>query len=167
MSCRKFLVANLLVILILSSAISGSSFTIAQIDAAIIKLEAASSTVGLAFKAVLSAENAGANVTGLLEQLTVATGLLAQAENSYRTGDKSAASNYAVQVIPIAQQVAGQATTAEKSATAANQHAFEFTIASVVIGSFLFVLSLFLVWRYFKGRYINKMLEAKPEVTNN
>jgi len=167
MSCRKFLVANLLVIIMLSYAISGSGFTTAQTDDVTTKLEVASSTVELAFKAVLSAENAGANVTGLFEQLTFATGLLAQAENSYRTGDTSAAANYAVQVIPIAQQVAGQATTAEKSATVANQHAFEFTIAFVAIGSILFILGLFLVWRLFKRRYVNKMLESKPEGTIN
>ena len=167
MSCRKFLVANLLVIIMLSSAISGSGFTTAQTDDITTRWEVASSAVEQAFNAVLSAEKAGANVTGLLEQLTAATGLLAQAENSFRNGDKIAAANYAVQVIPIAQQVAGQATTAEESATVANQHVFEFTVTFVVIGSILFILGLFLVWRLFKRRYVNKMLEAKPEVTNN
>jgi CHASE3 domain sensor protein len=167
MSCRKFLVANLLVILILSSTISGSGFTNAQTDDATTRLEAASSAVEQAFNAVLSAEKAGANVTGLLEQLNVATALLAQADNSYRAGDSSTAMTQADNVLPITNQITIDAQNAKQNAIVSSQNAFWSTIALTVIGVFVFVLVLFLVWRKFKRNYIKSLSEAKPELVSD
>jgi hypothetical protein len=127
----------------------------------------ANSEVEQAFNMVSSADEEGANVTGLFEQLNVATGLLAQAENSYRIGDLNKAVNFADQASSIAQQVIGQADEAKESAIAAGHKIFLATVASVAVGSFLLILGLFLGWRLFKQRYINNMLEAKPEVTSN
>ncbi len=103
----------------------------------------------------------------MLEQLNVATGLLAQADNSYRTGDASSAANFADQAVPIAQQVKAQATIVKNSAVSSKQNDLVFTIVFVVIGSEVFILGLLFVWRRVKKRYVNEMLESKPEVANN
>ena len=144
-----------------------ASPAIGQTELASLKMQRANEAIGQAFNGTLSAEKAGANVTGLLEKLNVATGLLAQAENSYRTGDTNAAANYADQAVPIAQQVKAQATAVKNSALSSKQNAFVFTVVFVVIGSEVFILALLFVWRLVKKRHINEMLESKPEVADN
>jgi flagellar biosynthesis/type III secretory pathway M-ring protein FliF/YscJ len=141
--------------------------TIAQTDQAASKLQAANTAVNQAFNEVLDAEAAGANVTVLLAQMNTAQGILAQTENSYRTGDANAASTLAVSVLPIAQQAAVDAQSAKQDAIVSSRNAFWFTIAIIAIAVFVFVLVLFLVWRKFKRDYIGNLYEAKPEVVND
>jgi cytochrome bd-type quinol oxidase subunit 1 len=158
---------TLLTILMLSTCLLGVYPTIAQTDQATSKLQAANTAVNQAFKAVLDAEAAGANVTDLLAQINTAEGILAQAENSYRTGDTNTASIQADSVLPITQQVTLDAQKAKQNAIVSIQNAFWSTIVLTAIGIFVFVLVLFLVWRWFKRRYIKNLSEAKPEVVDN
>ena len=141
-------------------------FAVAQTDQTESKLQAANNDVEQAFNAVLDAEKAGANVTALLAQLNDADGILAEAENSYRTGDSNTAAAQADSVLPIAQEVTVAAQDAKQTALVSGQNAFWYTIAFTVIGAFVFVLALFLVWRRFKRSYINSLSEAKPEVNS-
>jgi hypothetical protein len=89
-----------------------------------VKLQLANDAVDQAFNAVLDAEKAGANVTGLLVQINTAQGILAQAENSYRTGNANTAANLADSVLPIAQQVKLDAQSAKQTAIVSEQNAF-------------------------------------------
>jgi CHASE3 domain sensor protein len=91
---------------------------------------------------------------------------LAQAENSYRTGDSNTAAAQAETVLPIAQAVTTSAQEAKSTALVSSQNAFWSTIAFTVIGAFVFVLALFLVWRWFKRSYIKSLSEAKPGVNS-
>jgi CHASE3 domain sensor protein len=158
---------TLLASLVLCICFFGIYPSIAQSDQAASKLQAADTAVNQAFNAVVDAEAAGANVTDLLAQINTAQAILAQAENSYRTGDTNAASTQADSVLPIAQKVTLDAQNAKQTAIVSSQTAFWSTIALTVIGVFVFVLVLFLVWRRFKGNYIKGLSEAKPEVVNN
>jgi len=142
-------------------------YVFAQTDQTALKLQAATNDVNSAFNAVLAAEKAGANVTSLLVQLNAAASDLAQAENSYQAGESNTAGAQADSVLPIAQQVTVSAQHAEQTALVSGQNAFWSTIAFTVIGSFVFVLVLFLVWRWFKGGYMEKLLGSKPEVAEN
>jgi len=157
---------TLLVSLVLCICFFGVYPAIAQTDQAASKLQAANTAVNQAFNAVVDAEAAGANVTDLLAQLNIAEGILAQAENSYRTGDTNAASTQADSVLPIAQKVTLDAQSAKQTAIVSTQNANLSTIALTIIGIFAFILVLFLVWRLFKRRYIKNLSEAKPEVVN-
>ena len=107
-----------------------------------------------------------AQTSGLLVQLNDAAGILAQAENSYRTGDSNTATAQADSILTIAQEVTTAAQQAKQTALVSGQNAFWSTIAFTVIGVFVFVLVLFLVWRRFKRRYINNLSDAKPEVSS-
>jgi hypothetical protein len=151
-------------------AFSTSFFTIhfadAQTDQTASKLQAANTAVDGAFNAVLAAEKAGANVTALVAQLNVAAGILAQAENSYRTGDNNTAAAQADSVLPIAQEVTIAAQDAKQTAVVSRPNTFWLPIAFTEIGAIVFVLALFLVWRRFKRSYISKLHEAKPEVNS-
>jgi CHASE3 domain sensor protein len=162
----KPLVVTLFVFLAFGSCLFSGHYVFAQTDQTTSKLQAANTAIDGAFSAVLDAEKAGANVTALLAQLNVAEGDLAQAENSYRTGDSNTAATQADNVIPIAQEVTTTAQNAKQTALVSGQNAFWSNIALTVIGGFVFVLALFLVWRRFKRSYVKSLSEAKPEVNS-
>ncbi len=166
MKSKKLLYASALAFLTLTLCILIQP-VLCQTDGFSSRLLQADASVGHAFTAVLDAEKAGANVTGLLNQLNVAADLLAQADNLYRSGDVAGATNALNQVLPITQQVAVQTATAESNAKTASQNALVLTVVFSVVGSILFVLVLFWVWRAFKKRYISRMLASKPEVVDN
>ena len=157
---------SLLAILMLSICLLGIHTAFAQTNQIDSKLQASNAAVNQAFNAVLNAEKAGANVTGLLSHVNVAAGILAQAENSFRTGDSNTAVAQASSVFLIAQEVIVAAQNAKETALINDQNTFWYTIAFTVIGAFVFVLILVLVWRRFKRSYIKNIAEAKPEVTN-
>jgi hypothetical protein len=138
------------------SCLYSEHYAFAQTDQTASKLQAANTAVEQAFNAVLDAEKAGANVTGLLAQVNDAAGILAQADNSYRTGDSNTAAAQAETVLPIAQAVTTSAQEAKSTALVSSQNAFWSTIAFTVIGAFVFVLALFLVWRWFKRSYVKR-----------
>jgi hypothetical protein len=149
--------------LALGSCLYSEHCVFAQTDKTASKLQAANIVVEQAFNVVSDAEKAGANVTGPLAQLNDAAGILAQAENSYRTGDSDTSAVQADSVLLIAQEVTTAAQAAKQTTLVSDPNAFWFAIAFTEIGAFLFVLALFLVWRRFKRSYISKQ-EAKPEV---
>ena len=170
-SCEESLIGRckisyitLLVLLMLSLCFLSFYPADAQTNQTASKLEAANTAVGQAFGAVLDAEEAGANVTDLMFRLNYAAGLLAQAENSYRTGNINQAFAQADNVLPNAQEITNDANEAKQAATISTQNAFWTTIALSVIGIVVFVLVLSLVWRRFKQYYIERLSEAKPEV---
>jgi hypothetical protein len=122
------------------------------------KLQATNTAVGQAFNAVLEAEKAGANVTALSFQLNEAAGVLAQAENSYRTGDFNTASAQADSVLPVIQEVSTSALNAKQTAVVSSRNAIWSSMTYTIIGILIFVLTLFLTWRWFKKRYIKNLL---------
>ena len=166
MKNNKLLYASVLAFLALSLCVLIQP-AFCQSDGFSSRLQQADASVGHAFTAVLNAETAGANITGLLNQLNVAGDLLAQADNLNRSGDVTGATNALNQVLPITQQVAVQAATAESNAKTEGQNALILTVVFSVVGSILLVLVLLLIWRAFKKRYISRMLESKPEVVDN
>jgi hypothetical protein len=164
---RKLFAVTLFIFLALGSCFSSEHYVFAQTNQIASQLQTVNTAVQQAFNAVLAAEKAGANVTGLLIQLNVAAGDLAQAENSYRAGDFNAAVVQEDNAIPIAQQVTVLAQDAKQTAIVSGQNAFWSTISFTIIGAFVFVLALFLVWRHFKRGYMDKLLGSKPEVAEN
>jgi hypothetical protein len=147
-----------------SSFFYSNSCVFAQTDQTDSKLQAANTAVDQAFSALLEAEKAGANVTDLQVQLNNAAVILAQAENSYRTGDINAAQAQADSVLPIAQEITTVAQADKQTASVSSQNAFRTTIVFTLVVALVFVLVLILVWRWFKRRYIKSLFEAKPEV---
>jgi CHASE3 domain sensor protein len=155
-----------LLFFVVSACFFSFRFVVAQANQTESKLQAATTAVNQAFTSVLAAEKAGANVSGLLSQLNDANSLLAQAENANTSGDDNTAVNDANAALPIAQQVTRSAQTAKENALASSQNAFWSTIAITIVTAVVFVLALFLVWRWFKRRYIEGLSKAKPEVTD-
>ena len=164
--CKLFVVA-LSVFLAIGSCFFNDYYAFAQTDQTTSRLQAANTAIDQAFNAVLAAEKVDANVTGLLANLNLAGTILAQAENSYRTGNFSLAGTQADSVLSIAQEVTVSAQNAQQTASVSDQNAFWFTIAFTEIGAAVFVLVLFMVWRRLKRGYEKKLLSLKPEAVEN
>ena len=164
---RQCVIIFALLFFVVSACFFSSWFVVAQTSQTGSKLQAASTAVNQAFTSVLAAEKAGANVTSLLDQLNNANSLLAQAENANTAGNNSTAVNDANAVIPITQQVTTSAQNAKENTQVSSRNAFWSTIAATIVSAVVFVLVLFVVWRWFKRRYIKGLSEAKPEVMGN
>ena len=157
---------SLLPILLLSLCFVGLNTAFAQTNQANSKLQEANIAVNQAFNAVLDSEKAGANVTDLLARINIAEGILAQAENSYRSGDTNTAAAQADNVLSIAQQITTSAQNAKQNAIISSQNNFWLTIAFTVGWTIMFLAVLDLFWLWFKRRYIKNLSEAKPELVN-
>lgn len=157
---------SLLTLLIISLFITVQP-AFCQYDNNVPSFKVANDSVNLAFDTVLKAEKAGANVKALLTQLNAAASLIAQAENSYRSGDTSSLDINIDQAVAIARQVTAKATTLEQEASTANQNERLISIVLAILGSVILVLALYLLWGVFKSQYTKRILESKPEVVDN
>jgi hypothetical protein len=160
----KLFFAFLSIVLMIGLCASKKHYAFSQTGWSESKLEAANNAIEQAFRAVLDAEQAGANVTGLLARLNVAADLLAQAEIAVRKGDLSVGIE-ADSALSIAGEVEAAAVAARDAALDAGQSALYSTVAYSSVGVVVFVLVLFLVWRQLKQSYVRRLFEAKPEVS--
>lgn len=154
----------MLVFLAFGTNVFSQHYVFAQTEQVPSQLQQASTALDQAFSSVWDAEHAGANVTSLLDQLNPAANLLGQAENAYRNNDSNTAVIDANAVLPIAQQAIEDAQTTRETASVHAQTAFWSTVATTIIAAVVFVLALFLVWRWFKRNYVNRLLEARPQI---
>jgi hypothetical protein len=116
------------------------------------QLQEANVAVGQAFHQVLEAEESGANVTVMLNQLSDAADQLVQAENSFQTGNTSSALTQAKAIFPMTQQVMAEAKNAEHNSLAARQNNLVQTLLLSVIAALVFALSLLFIWHLLKRR---------------
>jgi len=118
----------------------------------------------LAFKRVLEAEGAGANVSSLMSDLNEAGEFLAEAEMSYRNGNLTDAVGLADRCSGLAEAVSIEAAALKGSALADSQRAFRSTIIFSTGGTFAFVAVLVLFWFWFKRVHARRLLGMKCEV---
>lgn len=156
---RAIFLLGLVVVLFVSSI----PCVFAQTDPTALKLQEAHHAFEQAYAAVLDAESAHANTTSLLNQLNVAAGLLAQAENAYRAGNNNLAISNTDSVIQISEQIFSDAQTLKDSVIIENQNLFLVKIISIVIISVVFILVMFIIWCQFKRRYVHKLLKGNSE----
>lgn len=138
-------------------------FAVDQVDAeeSLIKAE---NDLASAYVVVAEAERAGANVFELLFRLEFAGALLASANNSYRVGDYDMAYLHATNCSNTVDGVVVEAAGLKLEAGEAYGERLFLTAALSSAGlSGLFVLSLF-AWRFFRGKYVKRVLGMKPEV---
>jgi hypothetical protein len=153
--------------LILFIILSLSSLSIIDADNEASSIDAANSAINHAFTSVLAAENVGGNVTELLLKLNEAGALLAEAENAQRSGIKTNVTQNAEKALLLADQVSEDAAALRDASLLASQNNFWWTLAFSVSGAFIFSVVLFFSWRWFKIRFINRLLDMKPEVVED
>jgi len=153
MSVLKFFVV-LLVFLVLAS-----QFFVSVAFAEVIESEAASVLVSaeeavvLGYHAVLGAENAGGNVSGLFVRLNDAGRLLAAARMSYRNGDFDTANLLANMGGNIGEEVHDDAMRLRDTALSEGSQRGLFTLVGSVVGVAAVALGSFGVWHRLRKRY--------------
>jgi len=155
---------SFLLVLVLAGLLSHGVFVVRGADEASSSVGEADVAVRQAFNATLDAERAGANVSGLILRLNEAGSVLAEAEMALGNGNSSEAAGKAGQCIGIAESVKGDADVLKASALDGARTVFWASLAFSVVGIAVFVVVLALVWRWFKGGYVRRMLGMKPEV---
>jgi len=148
--------------LCIPNVVSASSYH--EADGAIQQAEQAISS---AFEAVLEAEGAGANVSGLIRELNEAAGLLADAKISLNNGDLSDVVQLASRVVETADSVKDEASSLRASALSLREFVFKASFVGSGVGVSAFLLFMFYLWRWFKGYYTRKVLGLKPEVADD
>jgi hypothetical protein len=163
--CVRFLVfcfLGLLVLMVFASqgfVVWGSTG-----DDAAARIGEADDALGRAFVAVSGAEGVGANVSGLLVRLNVASGLYSSAEVAFQSGNYTLAVERAGDCVGLADGVFGDAGVLRGEALDAAAGWWRVVVFSVV-GACVFVGVLAGVWVYVRRRYAGSVLGLKPEVT--
>jgi hypothetical protein len=116
-----------------------------------------------AFVHVSDAEGAGANVSGLMGRLNEAGDALASAKAALEMENYGDAVSRADLCKSLASGVVGDAD-ALKTDALATKSSWWMTVSFSVAGSAVFVVVLFLAWRWFRRFYAAKLLESRPEV---
>ena len=126
-------------------------------DMAALSVIRAEEALASAYEAVLEAEQAGANVSELLDRLNVAGEHFAEANMLYRLGDFDGAVHSADIARPPAEEV-------RRSAEELKIDAYESWIASLliritgsIVGVIAAVIVIFIGWRIFKRRYLRQV----------
>lgn len=117
-----------------------------------------------AFKSVVDAEQKGANVSLLLSRLDEAGSNLTWAEAALAAGNYSDAVGFAGVCKSEADLVGVDAVGLGNDAVLAAGNWWMMVVFSVV-GSVVFVVVLFFVWRWFKRGYLKRVMQSRPEVT--
>lgn len=136
-------------------------------DVASSAIESAELAVGLAYEAVLEAEGAGANVSGLLNELNDGAEALSKAYMSNRVGNFDDAIYFADLCYDLVGSIEAEANELrDVAAGERNQRLLLNTLSSVLAIVCIFYGGFF-GWRFFKRRYYRRVLKMKPEVASN
>jgi hypothetical protein len=143
---------------------SGVCFASGGDEALLPMLADADAALKRAFVAVSDADAAGANVSGLLDELDVAGKSLTMAEMAYAAGNSSEAATMVGQCVAWANAVAGEAANVKSQAVADARAVQWRAILFSSVGTFVFLIMLVLIWVLFRRSYGARLLGAKPEV---
>jgi hypothetical protein len=160
---KLFLVLLILSVFAVPVLVSGV-FGVDGEDVAASAVDRAEAAAASAYEAVLDAEEAGVDVSGLLAELNVAGRYLAQAHVWLGLGDFDEATRFADLCYDAVEDVRNEAYGLKNEG-----HGFWVTDSVVrmtgsIIGVVVVVFLGFVVWRFFKRRYHRRVLGLRPEV---
>jgi hypothetical protein len=136
-------------------------------DGAVSAVDGAEVALVSAYEAVLGAEEAGADVSGLLADLNVAGGYLAEAHVWLGLGDFDEAVRLADLCYGAVVDVRKEAFELESEADALRVTDSVVRMIGSMVGVVVVVFLGFVFWRVFKRRYSERVLEMKPEVAKD
>ena len=117
-------------------------------------VNAASQRVSACYEAVAKASNAGANVSALLQNLTVAGGLLSEAELALEYGDSNSSYVLATQSVQMLQGFEAQAASEESSAAHASFVRFMVDVVGSVVATVAVLIASIVLWVRVKRRVV-------------
>jgi len=136
-------------------------------EVALSTIEGAELAVDFAYEAVLEAERVGANVSGLLVELSDGVEALSRAYMSSRVGNFDDAVYFADLCSDLVEGTEAEANELRDVAVVdRSQRLFLTSFGSVLAVAGIFCGGFF-GWRFFKRRYHRRVLKLKPEVASN
>jgi len=163
MSGLKFSLVLLMFLVLASQFFVFETFADVSENVAASALTDAEGVVVSAYQAVLKAEEAGADVSGLLVRLNEAGGFLARARMAYSLGDFEGAASFVNSRKNIGVDVENAAVELKDLALSERVQRMWFTMIGSVLGVVLIVFGSFCGWRVFKRRYYRRVWGTKPE----
>ena len=163
-SRSKFLMLSVFLLLLLTFPVPWLAAS--SEDASTVALTEAEEILGLTYEAVLEAEEAGANVSGLLGRLDLGGEYLAEAYVLVRLGDSENADRLAGLCVEVVEDVRSEAFELRDEMNRSGESDRFMTMVGSVVGVIAVVVISFLVWRVFKQRYCKSVLELRPEVVS-
>lgn len=136
-------------------------------DGALSAIESAELAVDSAYDAVLEAEGAGANVSGLLDELNEGAEALSKAYMSNRVGSFDDAIYFADLCYSLVGGIEAEANELRDAAIADRSQRLLLTSFGSVLAVVCVFCGGFFGWRFFKSRYHRRVLKMKPEVASN
>ncbi|MEM2868501.1 MAG: hypothetical protein QXR84_08500 [Candidatus Bathyarchaeia archaeon] len=118
-----------------------------------------------AFKAVLSAESVGANVSDPINRLNLVGALLAETYMALRVGEISDAALKLEECIDIARGIKGEALSLREAALAEAEWLFKKNMTLSATGLAIFLTLLLILWRRFRVFYVRRLMNMRPEVS--
>jgi len=158
----RFLVVSVFLFSLVSVSVPWVSA--ANGDLAPLEVAEAEEALASAYEAVLQADEAGADVSGLLDKLNVGSEYLVEAYIWVPLGDSENISHFAGLCYDIALDVHSDAVEAIDEARNSEMNEFVLVMLGSVAGVILVVVLCSVGWHIFKKRYYKKVLGLKPEV---
>jgi hypothetical protein len=131
------------------------------------QVQVAEQALGSAYLSVLNAENAGANVSSLINQLNEAAVQIDQARLMLDENDSQGAIDAAQSSFTITRSVALEAWSLKDSTLANHESSFTISLVESSIGIAVFSFIMVFGWRRFRARYVRKILNMKPVVVED
>lgn len=135
-------------------------------DVAVSAVDMAGEALVGAYRAVLEAEEVGANVSGLLKRFNVAGRYLAKANMCLRLRDFDSAIENADLFSGIAEEVEADAVELKKLMPQEKRQRFLLSMIGSMIAMCAIGVGSVISWQVFKGRYSRRILE-KPKVNEH
>lgn len=127
------------------------------------QLTMANSAVGEALIAIRRADDAGADASLLLDRLSVANEVLADANQTFRQGDYVNASLLAARCLSLVDGIVNEAESMRSQAENERQDRLLLTASMSCIGVSMLVAFGLFGWRLLRRRYVRHALGMKPE----
>lgn len=163
-SCSKLFVFSVFLIVLLS--VSLPTVGAVDEDTAIQAINQAEETVASGYNAVLEAEQAGADVSGLLVRLNVGGEYLAEANVWYRLRVFDDASRFAGLCREVVGDVENEAVELRDEAKRLGEADFAVKMVGSSVGVVVVLIVGFVVWHVFRRRYRRRVLGLRPEVVS-
>jgi hypothetical protein len=133
-------------------------------DVAVSAVDRAEVAAASAYEAVLDAEEAGVDISGLLAELNVAGRYLAQAHVWLGLGDFDEATRFADLCYDVVVDVRNEAYGLKNEGHGLWVNDSVVRMTGSIVGVVVVVFVGFVVWRVFKRRYRRRVLGLRPEV---
>lgn len=163
-SSLKFGAAFFVFFTIVLSVFATGCLALDERDLAISAVDRAEQAVVEAFMAILEAEEAGADLKDLLNQMNIAVDYLASADMCLRCGDFDGAVGNASFCVEALDGIVDDAEILRDGANREFGKRSWRAICGSILGVALVICASFLGWSLFKRRYFERLLEMKPEV---